>query len=62
LVFAINDKNNASHLLKITNDEFENRFNLNFDSLEVFFTDEKESLNKSNNQETSTYNKFSEET
>jgi hypothetical protein len=41
MIFSLNNKVNTSHILKITDDEFENQFNINFESLGVFFSNEK---------------------
>ena len=61
MIFSLNNKVNTSHILKITEDEFENQFNINFESLGVFFTNEKEMMIKFNNHIKSAYNNVSGE-
>ena len=56
MIFALNNKVNTSHILKITEDEFENQFNINFESLGVFFSNEKWVIKKIDNHITIAYN------
>lgn len=61
IIITLNDKKTTTHLLKINDCEFENQFNIDFNTLQVFFINKNEMINKLNEHVVKTYNKISGE-